>query len=520
MKHSAWGLKLLMGFIAMLCLAVPLHAQAEALAIPDISEWQGRLTATQVEAMKPRVSFVINRRQYGSNYIDKDAANNTALYVKYGIPFGEYDFSLFTNAASAREEARLFYARSNKQARFYVLDFEVDTVTSGTTNAAVAAWVQQMRALTHKKLIFYSYQSFATTYASSSRFLFDAQWIADATATPPRIPYDLWQYTDHFYMAGLNEYVDNSRVATWVHPVSWWLATGQPAPASVSQPKRPVAVKKPVPAKKVAVVKQPQPAVKKKPVAKKAVPVKKKPVTKKVSVVRKTTPPVKRVVAKPVTQNVKRQPIRWVTSDYQVGQVVALSSTARTYYGNRTKIRPSAKYRLLRVTAVKSIKADRSRQAIYLATLHQWVLSQDVTGYWAGQHGAYTATRSLQFYRDSHLRRATGRRLVAGKQINARLITVGATTVLKTSAGYLTANVTAVTPAYYERMPAQRWVRAKVGLQQYRYSTFTRHDLSRTRIRRNSRIPVKRLGERADGSRYFVTPNGRYITADKQSVTV
>ena len=125
-------------------------AHASTLAIPDISEWQGKLTASQVSNLKSQVSFVINRRQYGSSYQDLYATNNTALYVKYGIPFGEYDYARFTSVASAKQEAKDFYNRSNKNASFYALDFEENDVTSGTTNAAVKAWYDEMRSLTGK----------------------------------------------------------------------------------------------------------------------------------------------------------------------------------------------------------------------------------------------------------------------------------------------------------------------------------------------------------------------------------
>ncbi|WP_457951337.1 GH25 family lysozyme [Lactiplantibacillus pentosus] len=218
-----------LGWVVVVAVATSLSggltAKAQGQAVVDISEWQGRLTPSQVQAMKGQVLFVINRRQYGIGYVDRDAVNNTALYVRYGIPFGEYDFSQFTDAASARREAQAFYARSNKAARFYALDFEVDTVRSGSTNAAVAAWYHEMRSLTKKKLIFYSYASFALTYANQARQHFDAQWIGAITRNPPIIPAALWQYTDRYHLAGLAAPVDNSRVMTGVHPVSWWLGT-------------------------------------------------------------------------------------------------------------------------------------------------------------------------------------------------------------------------------------------------------------------------------------------------------
>ena len=224
--------------VVMAILSMGIDAQAQGHAVVDISEWQGRLSPAQVRAMKQQVLFVINRRQYGINYVDRDAVNNTALYVRYGIPFGEYDFSQFTDANSARREAQAFYARANKAARFYALDFEVDTVRSGSTNAAVAAWYHEMRSLTNKKLIFYSYASFALQYANQARQRFDAQWIGALTRNPPIVPAALWQYTDHYHLAGLAAPVDNSRVITSVHPVAWWLGTSRPAATVTLAPTR------------------------------------------------------------------------------------------------------------------------------------------------------------------------------------------------------------------------------------------------------------------------------------------
>ena len=235
-KKVSW----LVATVVLVTFGMKINVQAQGRAVVDISEWQGRLSPSQVRAMKSQVLFVINRRQYGLNYIDQDAVNNTALYVRYGIPFGEYDFSQFTDASSARREAQAFYARSNKAARFYALDFEVDTVRSGSTNAAVAAWYHEMRSLTNKKLIFYSYASFALTYANQARQRFDAQWTGaqwtgaqwtgSMTRRPPIIPAALWQYTDRYHLAGLAAPVDNSRVMTSIHPVSWWLGTTRSVP--------------------------------------------------------------------------------------------------------------------------------------------------------------------------------------------------------------------------------------------------------------------------------------------------
>lgn len=201
-------------------------ASASTTIIPDISEWQGKLTSTQVANLKGQVSFIINRRQYGANYQDKYATNNTNLYDQYGIPFGEYDYATFTSAASARNEANVFYQHSNKDAKFYVLDYEENDVTSGTTNAAVKAWYNQMRSLTSKKLVFYSYQSFVTTYANTARKSFDAQWIANYSSRPT-IQTDLWQYTNKKYVPALKESVDASTILNSSKPITWWIGGAQ-----------------------------------------------------------------------------------------------------------------------------------------------------------------------------------------------------------------------------------------------------------------------------------------------------
>jgi len=214
--------------VALSCLLLfSVTTKADA-AVPDISEWQGKLTNTQVKSLKSQADFVINRVQYGTGYEDLYHTNNENLYVKHGIPFGSYDYATFTSTATAKAEARKFYARSNKKSKFYILDFETSSMGSSAANAAVKAWYNEMRSLTNKKLIFYSYQSFATTYANSARQAFDAQWIANYSYKPT-ITYSLWQYTDSYYLSSLGKYVDNSlynsSAVSSYHPLSWWLGT-------------------------------------------------------------------------------------------------------------------------------------------------------------------------------------------------------------------------------------------------------------------------------------------------------
>ncbi|MBS0948669.1 lysin [Levilactobacillus brevis] len=197
-------------------------AYASSLTIPDISEWQGKLSISQVRKLKKQVPFIINRRQYGIYRQDKFASSNTNLYQKFHIPFGEYDFSTFHSCQEAKSEARDFYYRSNKHTKFYVLDYEQNNMKYGNTNTAVSDWYKEMRKLTSKKLIFYSYQGFAIKYANHARKRFDGQWIANYTKKPT-IKSDLWQYTDKKYIPALKQSVDASKITNSNKNVTWWI---------------------------------------------------------------------------------------------------------------------------------------------------------------------------------------------------------------------------------------------------------------------------------------------------------
>lgn len=417
-------------------------ASASTLAIPDISEWQGKLTASQVSNLKSQVSFVINRRQYGSSYQDLYATNNTALYVKYGIPFGEYDYARFTSVASAKQEAEDFYNRSNKSAAFYALDFEEDDVTSGTTNAAVKAWYDEMRSLTGKNLVFYSYQSFATTYASTARTSFDAQWIANYSTTPT-ISYALWQYTDNNYLSALNEYTDNSKAVTSVHPVSWWTDSVSTALSSVT----------------------------------------------------------------------------YAYSGYKAGQHIYLHSNA-SKYADGTAIASSDRQKFYEISKVKSLTQSKSKQALYISSLGKWVLSQDGTGYFVGQHGSYTLTHKLNVYSDSGLTKKTGSYYVSGDTVAGKLVKApsGSSYRVKTKLGYVSANVQFMTPAYYESLSAAKTVTTKQKLYEYKKSSFAKSSRS-TAVAKGTKLTVTAVKKRSTGSRYFVLSNGKFITALKSYVT-
>lgn len=410
-------------------------ASASTLAIPDISEWQGKLTSTQVSNLKKQVSFVINRRQYGSSYVDKYAANNTALYVKHGIPFGEYDYATFTSAASARAEAKNFYNRSNKNAKFYALDFEENDVTSGTTNAAVKAWYDEMSSLTGKKLIFYSYQSFATTYANSARAKFDAQWIANYSYTPT-ISFALWQYTDSNYLSSLGEATDNNRVATAVHPVSWWTDGMATALAHT-----------------------------------------------------------------------------YSYSSFRAGQHVYLHKGASKYV-DRSKINKSDRQKFYKISDVKPLTMSHSKQELYIKELDEWVLSQDVTGYWVGQHGAFNLHDNVNIYSDASLTKKTGQKYKDGTQVAGKVVKApnGKSYRIKTNKGYITANLARLNHAYFESMNSSKTITTKQKIYAYNQTSMTKASRVRS-YKKGTTLRVSAIKKRSTGSRYYVLTNGNYVTA-------
>ena len=188
--------------------------------ILDLSEWQGELTKKQVKKLKKEYDFIIIRGQYGSEYVDEVLEHNSNLLDKQNMKFGVYSYSMYENVADARYEAQTLYNRAPK-ASFYINDFETDSVTSGSSNKATAAWYDEMKSLAgKKKVLFYSYENFMLNHAESAAQEYDGVWLANYT-TRPESPHVLWQYTDEYYSKILDQNVDASYISPDVKP-SWF----------------------------------------------------------------------------------------------------------------------------------------------------------------------------------------------------------------------------------------------------------------------------------------------------------
>lgn len=185
-------------------------SSASEPVIADISHHQGVIDWAKASKV---LDLVIIRTQDGSTTEDRQHAFNESSAIKYGVPFGVYAFSRATDKADAKVEARDFYNRANKNAKFYVVD--VETI-SGSSKAAmrgiINSYVEELRALTNKKVgLYIAHHLYSDFNLDTSKF--DFVWIPRYGATKPNYAYDLWQFTDRGIVSGISGGVDLSRLA-------------------------------------------------------------------------------------------------------------------------------------------------------------------------------------------------------------------------------------------------------------------------------------------------------------------
>lgn len=186
----------------------------------DISEFQGQLNDQQVMNLKNEVKFVVLRIQDGQ-YHDQQVNNNISLMDKYGIPYGVYSYSRYTNSAQAQEEAQRLHSLA-PNARFYVNDFETGFTNTSDQNAV--SWANAMKQLTNQPVILYSSQSILDQFQQSTLNAYSAVWLANYTNyTPnPKYNYDLWQYTDKYQSKALGEDLDADTIPVGGRKLAFW----------------------------------------------------------------------------------------------------------------------------------------------------------------------------------------------------------------------------------------------------------------------------------------------------------
>ena len=160
--------------------------------------------------------------QSGSSHIDGTYTANIPNAISAGANYAVYAYFSALNAADAEIEARDFYNRatsaigSRKQPRFWMIDVEVNSVTSGTLSAAVTAYMNKLNALgipNSKIVIYVSNALYPSIDTSRTQIWIPSYGVNDGTVANSRKPlytYDLWQYTSKGSIAGISGNVDMS----------------------------------------------------------------------------------------------------------------------------------------------------------------------------------------------------------------------------------------------------------------------------------------------------------------------
>ena len=187
--------------------------------IADVSEWQGNINWSLA---KDDLNMAIIRAQYGTNYKDKYLDRNQAEAIKHNVPFGTYAYARYINAADAKTEAQALYNRTSKSAKFYVIDVEEYTVTSGTMREATNAFVKELRSLTNKKIgLYVGHHTYTQFNLDTSKF--DFVWIPAYRNWAPDFKHDIWQYTDGGQVKGIVGGVDLNKLSNAKKPLSYYV---------------------------------------------------------------------------------------------------------------------------------------------------------------------------------------------------------------------------------------------------------------------------------------------------------
>ncbi len=169
-------------------------------------------------ALKKEIDGLIIRVQFGSNLVDKQYKRFISKAKEYNIPFGLYAFGMFVSVNDARVEAKDFLSRGDKDAKFWVLDVEKETISAcGTKNLAEAsqAFIDTLKASGKKTGFYYEHQYIGKYGLDNVKA--DFRWIprygsnngAKQTNYKPKISCHLWQYTS-VGLAGNGKPVDLS----------------------------------------------------------------------------------------------------------------------------------------------------------------------------------------------------------------------------------------------------------------------------------------------------------------------
>lgn len=189
--------------------------------IVDISKYQPNVN---YDKLIEDTALIILRAGYrgtaGGIHEDQKFQLHASELRKRGVRFGVYFYSIATDEAKAREEARMFYSYAKDfNPLFWAGDFEKDAITAG----AIVAFIDELRKLGAKKVGCYVANHLYNKYDYHSIALqMDFTWIPRYGSTKPIYTCDLWQYTSTGSVDGISSNVDLNKITGEGHDLKWF----------------------------------------------------------------------------------------------------------------------------------------------------------------------------------------------------------------------------------------------------------------------------------------------------------
>lgn len=191
--------------------------------IIDVSEFQGSINWPSVVA--GGLSLATIRVQSGYTYADKTYTTNIPNAIASGANYAVYAYFAGLDSDDAKDEAKSFVSRakaaigSSRAPRFWMVDVEEISVTSGTMRDAVSAYMDQLNSLgiPDSQIVLYIanqlYDTFNLDVGRAAGIWIPSYGANDGTvggSSKPNHPYDLWQYTSKGRVSGITGDVDMS----------------------------------------------------------------------------------------------------------------------------------------------------------------------------------------------------------------------------------------------------------------------------------------------------------------------
>ena len=171
----------------------------------DISNWQGNVDFSQVK--NSGIKIVDMKASEGTNYKDTSLEQNYSNAKGQGLKVGFYHFF----RGDAIGEARWFVdcIKNKVSDCLLALDIESDCgMDASTLTSACITFLEEVKRLTGKNVVVYTYTSFARENLDSRLSKYPV-WIADYDVNPPSYN-GIWsnwvgfQYIDKGYVPGVN----------------------------------------------------------------------------------------------------------------------------------------------------------------------------------------------------------------------------------------------------------------------------------------------------------------------------